>query len=121
MVQLPRDVKMNCVLELALNKAEGGREAAENPPPDTPVTANDCAVPVAMVESTVPDRLAATVVPATSTAPDDGEDTASCAMGGAATSVGSEEHVVVIGVRMLCETESWNVEALMVAADVVIM
>lgn len=108
MVQLPREVKINCVLELALNKAEGGREAAENPPPDTPVTAKDCAVPVAVVESTVPDRLAATVVPATSTAPDDGEDTASCAMGGAATSVGRkpEVHVVVIGVRMLCETES---------------
>ena len=112
---------MNCVLELALNKAEGGREAAENPPPVTPVTAKDCAVPVAVVESTVPVRLAVTVVPATSTAPDDGDNTASCTIGDAATSVGSEVHVVVIGVRMLCETESWKVAALMVDADEVII
>ena len=121
MVQLPREVKMNCVLELALNKAEGGREAAENPPPDTPVTAKDCAVPVIEAESTVPERLAVTVVPATSTAPDDGEVTASCAMGGATTRVGSVVQVVVIGVGMPCETESWNVEALMVDAEEVIM
>ncbi len=88
-----------------------------NPPAAAPVvgtavSANDCADPVTVADSTVvADRLTTTVVPDTSTAPAVGLDTVNCAIGGAEMSVGSApaQVIVVTGVRMLWETESEKV------------